>query len=232
MRRNSIHERKRIIALIREYSYSALSRRLAAFNIVSRIKADTVSPPASAPRRIVSQDSSSITEIPHRRCASGRTARPTFRSLFLHGGSLRPCKKFVNNLDKRLDVIAISLYIKRLDVNDSVLYREKTMEPREQRGFVIAATARGIKRKSDHLWTVPSTQGAGHPCYHVNPGKENLHLPRPSRGRAFLQAPLRGEVRDTTRIPVRRRNRHHHRNRNDGDADGQENNLPAKLAGL
>jgi transposase len=46
------------------------------------------------------------------------------------------------------------------------------MEAREQRGLVIAATARGIKRKSGHLWTVPSTQGAGHPCYHVNPEKK------------------------------------------------------------
>ncbi len=42
------------------------------------------------------------------------------------------------------------------------------MDPREQRGLLIAATARGIKRKSDHLWTVPSSQGAGNPCYHVN----------------------------------------------------------------
>ena len=46
------------------------------------------------------------------------------------------------------------------------------MDPREQRGLVIAATARNIRRKSDHLWTVPSTQGAGHPCYHVNPEKK------------------------------------------------------------
>jgi hypothetical protein len=46
------------------------------------------------------------------------------------------------------------------------------MAPREQRGLVIAATARNIKRKSDHLWTVPSSQGAGHACYHVNPTKK------------------------------------------------------------
>ena len=46
------------------------------------------------------------------------------------------------------------------------------MDPREQRGLVIAATARGINRKSDHLWTVPSSQGTGHPCYHVNPEKK------------------------------------------------------------
>jgi transposase len=46
------------------------------------------------------------------------------------------------------------------------------MDAREQRGLVIAATARNIRRKSGHLWTVPSTQGAGHPCYHVNPEKK------------------------------------------------------------
>ncbi len=46
------------------------------------------------------------------------------------------------------------------------------MDAREIRGLQIAATARGIKRKSDHLWTVPSTQGTGHPCYHVNPDKK------------------------------------------------------------
>ena len=46
------------------------------------------------------------------------------------------------------------------------------MDAREQRGLVIAATARNIRRKSDHLWTVPSSQGAGHPAYHVNPEKK------------------------------------------------------------
>jgi len=59
-----------------------------------------------------------------------------------------------------------------MDTNDSQLQGNKTMDPREQRGLVIAATARNIRRKSDHLWTVPSTQGAGHPCYHVNPEKK------------------------------------------------------------
>ncbi len=42
------------------------------------------------------------------------------------------------------------------------------MDPREQRGLLIAATAREIRGKSDHLWTVSSSQGAGNPCYHVN----------------------------------------------------------------
>ena len=45
------------------------------------------------------------------------------------------------------------------------------MEAREQRGLVIAATSRGIKRKSGNLWSVPSQQ-IGHICYHVNPEKK------------------------------------------------------------
>jgi transposase len=44
-----------------------------------------------------------------------------------------------------------------------------TVNPREQRGLVIAATAK-IQKKSEHLWTVPSAQGNG--SYHVNPEKK------------------------------------------------------------
>jgi transposase len=38
---------------------------------------------------------------------------------------------------------------------------EMTMDPREQRGLVIAATSRKIRRKGDNLWLVPSQSNSG-----------------------------------------------------------------------
>jgi hypothetical protein len=79
---------------------------------------------------------------------------------------------FWKDFNKRVDVIVIPLYIKRVDVNNTRLQREKTMDHREERGMMIAATSNHIRRKSGNLWTVPSSQGTGHPCYHVNPEKK------------------------------------------------------------
>jgi uncharacterized Zn finger protein len=47
------------------------------------------------------------------------------------------------------------------------------MTPREQRGLIIAATSRNIRRKSDNLWSVPSQSGlSGARPYLDNPDKK------------------------------------------------------------
>lgn len=104
-------------------------------------------------------------KVAHGVFASSRATRTTFRRFFCHEHSLGPDRYFVNLLvflDKGLDLFVMYLYILGMDLNNSSLQREKTMEPREQRGLVIAATSRKIRRKGDNLWLVPSqAEGRG-----------------------------------------------------------------------
>jgi hypothetical protein len=54
-----------------------------------------------------------------------------------------------------------------MDINNSRLQEEKTMDARQQRGMVIAATCRTVKQTKGDIWNVPSQQN-GHTPYHVN----------------------------------------------------------------
>jgi transposase len=58
------------------------------------------------------------------------------------------------------------MYILCIDTNNPGLQRLKTMTPREERGLILAARSRGIKRKGN-LWNVPSSQ-VNHHSYLVN----------------------------------------------------------------
>ena len=105
--------------------------------------------------------------------AGGGPAGFSLWRFFVHGHSLGIHIYFVNLPgigNKCIDTLAINRYILCINTNEQQIVREMTMEAREQRGLVIAATARSIRRKGN-LWKVPSAQ-PNTPGYLVNLEKQ------------------------------------------------------------